>query len=1024
MKKFFLSPLIRISFSLTLLTVSMLLISDLLGLIPDTRHAELQSRKFAAESLAVQLSNEITRKQLEGVDHILQSIVARNEFITSAAVRKKGGELVSEFGGHEQYWTLQSGDKSTATQVLVPLFNGQDRWGNVELTFTDLNGNGGLFSLRNSFLGILLFISLGGFLVYLLFLKRALRELNPDAVIPERVSKALDTLSEGLLIVDQKGFVVFANLAFAKKMGLKPQELLGKDIAGFGWGSPGEGGDRLNLPWADVLTGQTLSRSATLTLTNGLNEVCILNVNVSPITATEGKVRGVLITFDDITQIEAKNEALHRTLQKLERSQKEISRQNQELQWLAARDPLTGVLNRRSLTHHMDLLFDEAREEGGEFSCIMVDIDHFKSVNDRFGHGVGDETIKLVTQILTECSRSGDLVGRLGGEEFVVILPETDVNAAARIAERMRSAIEGADTATIHSDLRITSSFGIAALLDGAASAPDLLAQADKALYVAKETGRNRVICWSRTMASDPSLELAHEQDSVVSALPVIDSKPAVQLPAKKSGAEAKLGRDSAAGRPSDALLQDRIEQGINRARRDGTHIAVLVVNVDSLQRVKDTLGFALAEKLAKKIIACLKQTLRSTDTVAVCEQEGLLFTVSRLDGNEIALVLTDLERPEIVTKILQRIFLAFKTSISVESNEFYLNVNLGVSLFPRDGADAEILLRNAGSAMREGKRAQGDNSFWFYADEINQSAKKQIQLEAELHRAIERNELTVYYQPKIDLRTGEINSMEALVRWQHPISGLVQPGEFIPLAEQAGLIEELDRWVIRAVCQQISFWQKSGYGTVPVAVNLSPFEFRNPNLAEEIIAVVEEFDIPAEALEIEITETAVMHCLDAATGILEKLGAAGIRFYLDDFGTGYSSISYLKRFPISVVKIDRTFITDFLKNSSDASIVSAIIAMSHSLGIRVVAEGVETEEQLRFLQDLHCDEVQGYLMSKPLPKEQITELLAHASNIRQKVLEYGAEYRRLRDVQGSAPAMIGIVNAFPEKIRADLPAK
>lgn len=1015
MKRFFLSPLVRVSFSLTLLTVSMLLIADLLGLIPDTRHAELQSRKFVAESLAVQLSNEITHKRLQSIDQILQSVVERNDIITSVAVRKSNNELVSEFGGHEQYWTLQAGDKSTAKEVLVPLFNGQSRWGSVELTFTGLAGNSGIFSLGSSFLGILLFISLGGFLVYLLFLKRALRELNPDAVIPERVSKALDTLSEGLLIVDQKGFVVFSNLAFAMKMGLKPKELLGKDIGGFGWEKHGKENASLQQPWLDVLAGHAKTRSATLKLKNGLGEVRILTVNASPITATEGKIRGVLITFDDITEVEAKNEALNRALDKLKSSQSEISKQNKELHWLASRDPLTGVLNRRALTQNMDLLFQEAQAQGGELCCVMVDIDHFKSVNDQYGHALGDETIKLVTQILSECSRSGDLVGRLGGEEFVVVLPDTDIKAAAVIAERMRLGIHRAEKSHIHSELQITSSFGVSALKDGAASASDLLARADKGLYAAKENGRNRVICWSGTM--DEGLAAEDVADEALALL--INEQPLkAEEKTDTPGPVEKLNTENERYHSSSALLLDRIEQGISRTQRDGSQIAVLLMSVETLQRVEDTLGFAAREKLAREIVGRLKQTLRLTDTVAFCEQDGLLFSVSRMGDNGVSIVLTDLEQPEIVTNILQRIFSLFKAPIDVESNEIYLNLNVGVSLYPRDGEDAETLIRNAGSAMREGKITRGDNSFHFFSEEINQRARKQIELEAALYRALERDEFVVHYQPKINLITGAVSSLEALVRWQHPQWGMVLPNDFIPLAEQTGLIEKIDRWVIRSVCRQISFWQEAGYGTMPVAVNLSPSEFRNPDLADHIIKVVDEFGIPAKALQIEITETAVMDCMDSATSILEKLSSAGMDIYLDDFGTGYSSLIYLKRFPISIVKIDRSFVAGLMEDSSDAAIVSATIAMSQALGLRVVAEGVETEEQLRFLQDLQCDEVQGYLTSRPLPKEQMNELLAHPETIRRMVLGDRSRGSKAMEAQGleDGLGMIGVVNEFPLK--------
>ena len=288
--------------------------------------------------------------------------------------------------------------------------------------------------------------------------------------------------------------------------------------------------------------------------------------------------------------------------------------------------------------------------------------------------------------------------------------------------------------------------------------------------------------------------------------------------------------------------------------------------------------------------------------------------------------------------------------------------------------------------------------------------------METELHRAIEREELIVYYQPKVDLKTGNILGMEALVRWQHPQLGVLPPNEFIPLAEQTGLIEKIGHWVIRVACRQVRSWQEAGYGTINVAVNLSPLELRDPELGDRIIALVNELDIPPSALELEITETVVMQSMETAAGTLEKLSKAGLSIALDDFGTGYSSLSYLKRFPLSKVKIDRSFISDFMQESNDAAIVSAIIAMSHSLGLRVVAEGVETDEQLRFLQDLHCDEMQGYLISRPVPREEATDLLARASSIRRMILDYGINFVELMEFQGSSliTEMGGVLNDFP----------
>jgi PAS domain S-box-containing protein len=349
------------SLGLTMLTVSMLLIADILGLIPSTRHAELQSRKAVAESLAIQLSAEVMLKRTQNIDQILKSMVERNETISSVAVRETNNTLLASIGNHTQHWTLDPEDKSTATQVQVPLFNGQLRWGNVEIVFTKLANGSGVLSLQSSVLGIVLFITIVGFLAYLLFLKRALRELNPDAVIPERVSKALDTLNEGLLILDEKGYVVFANSAFSLKMCMRSEELLGKDIARFDWKiHDNQHENDLQLPWINVLEGKVLSDSSTMKLSNALGKVFILTVQASPIVGSDDIVRGVLITFDDITEIEAKNDELQRTLLSLEKSRNEVSQQNQKLQILAYSDPLTGILNRRSLTEGMSTLFDEA----------------------------------------------------------------------------------------------------------------------------------------------------------------------------------------------------------------------------------------------------------------------------------------------------------------------------------------------------------------------------------------------------------------------------------------------------------------------------------------------------------------------------------------------------------------------------------------------------------------------------------------------------------------------------------------
>ncbi len=1053
-RNFISSPLVRISLGLVLLTTTILLATELLGLIPDTRSAELKSRKVIAESLAVQISTALARNDLHGIGELLRTLVGRNQSVLSAGVRGSSSELIAQFGQHEENWTLESEQSSTATQVQVSLFDDQDRWGSVELRFVPLPESGNPLSLSGSFIKVILITALGGFLAYLLFLKRSLRELNPDAVIPERVRTALDTLAEGLLIVDKKGFIVFSNQAFTLKVGMKAKDLIGNQCADFNWEFPDLDSTEYELPWITTLKSGQSQSGATIKLKTALSETYTFTVNTSPIAATSGNIRGALVTFDDITEIEAKNNELERMLDKLESSKREISRQNQELQVLATRDPLTGVLNRRSLFQGLDTLFADAREEDRLLSCLMVDIDHFKSVNDQFGHAVGDKVIKLLAMILTEYSRPNDLVGRYGGEEFCVIFPGADGGIGIEIAERMRIAVQESSGAKFTSALQITSSFGVSVLSEDIGTSGELIDRADKALYAAKEGGRNRVVLWTEGLEEEkpassqeqkPELQSTHTEEN----RPEQDYAPISNQSGQKLGEETRLmdledrhlsskcsismslediaigsglavngSKQGAENIPNGVLLFDRIEQATRRCLRYGTKIALLVLSLDSFQRVVDTLGSSVGEKSAKVALARIKQVLRSTDTATLADQEELLFTITRIERNEIVVLLTDIKQERIVTGILRRLISTFGEPAEIEGEDINLTVTMGVSIYPNDGVDPQSLLRNAGIAMRKAKEEQGRNRFKFYGDDIQSQARKQIKLEVELHRSIERDELIVFYQPKVDLHTGNILGMEALVRWQHPQLGLVPPNEFIPLAEQTGYIENIGRWVVEVACRQVLSWRDEGYKEINVAVNLSPVEFRNPQLAEQIIQQISDIGVSPGALELEITETVVIQSMETAVTTLDKLSNAGLSITLDDFGTGYSSLSYLKRFPLQKIKIDRSFISDFMSGSNDAAIVSAIIAMSHSLGLRVVAEGVETDEQLRFLQDLHCDEMQGYFVSRPVPRKEAGDLLARSSSIRRMILEYGINFAELMKFQGSSLAteMAGIISEFPKK--------
>lgn len=1051
MWNFLKSPHLRISFSLSMLTVSILLFSELLGLVPNTKNAQIESRKVIAESTASVLSTAISEQQFKIAKEGLRSVVSRNPNVLSGALRTIDDEILFEFGEHEKFWTSSNlSDQSTPERIHVELYTDKGPWGSLELSFKSLDGE---FLFQNSFYIVVLFAALVGFVVNFLFLKQSLRELDPDAVIPDRVRNALNILSEGILIVDNDGYIVFSNLAFANKTAMPAEQLVGKNSGDFCWETEHFKSDKTELPWFRALNGEQISKCVRVKLKNSLKEKYAFSVSVSPIAGSGKEVRGALVTFDDMTEIEIKNDELSRTVSRLESSQQEVSKQNKKLQILASRDPLTDLLNRRSFFQGFESLFAEALEEGEELSCVMVDIDHFKLVNDRYGHPEGDKVIKFLSEVLTNSSRSNDLVGRLGGEEFCVVQPGVSSEAAECIADRMRQIIEEGKDTGFCSELKITASFGVASLSNGMNCHTEMIEQSDKALYFAKESGRNRVVKWDQGLENGLS-QIEPQQTSVqkppktlgeqseknendtdknasLIAPEVVGIKEADRkAPTPKQQNQLQVVADNnqdsptvtnkpnAFHRANGTLIIDRIDQAIKRVQRYGNQIAVVSIDMSTLQFVDNNLEQAESSKLSKIVVGRVKQALRMTDSALQHEQHELCFRVFMQSRSEVIVLLTDIEQREMVTVILKRILELNNEPLEIEGVELFLSSSIGVSLYPGNGEDPDSLIKNANSAMLLAKNSPGRNNFHFYDEDVNRLSKRHVRLEAELHHALERGELVLYYQPIVAAKTGCILRMEALIRWQHPQLGDVSPDEFIPLAEQTGLINQISLWVVRSVCQQINSWQEAGNEYVNVAINLSPVDFRSSELANKIIKIVDDSGLPHEVIELEITETVAIEDMESTVNTVGKLSEAGFKIALDDFGTGYSSLSFIKMFPLSVVKIDRSFITEFTENSMDAALVSAVIAMSHSLGLTVVAEGVETKEQLHFLQDLHCDSVQGYLIGRPISGIDAYKLLAQPPELIWRVKGYiraGAGVTTGGN-KGADTCMIGVLNNFPEK--------
>lgn len=420
---------------------------------------------------------------------------------------------------------------------------------------------------------------------------------------------------------------------------------------------------------------------------------------------------------------------------------------------------------------------------------------------------------------------------------------------------------------------------------------------------------------------------------------------------------------DPLTGLANRTLLNDRLRQAIVRAQRDGRLVAVLLIDLDRFKQINDTLGHGTGDILLQVIANRLKGLALESDTLA------------RLGGDEFVLLLSDLENELDVSRTGQMLLDLLSVPFDIDGDEINVTPSIGASIYPRDASDAENLLRLADVAMYEVKES-GRNAFRCFAPEMGRHLLHRMTMEKDLRNALKRGELILHYQPKADLHSGNITGVEALIRWQHPQRGLVSPAQFIPLAEQTGLIVPIGGWVLREACRQAAQWQEDGLSPLRVAVNLSPQQFRQPDLVEEVGLVLTKTGLDPCWLELEVTESLVMDNPEAAADFLKRLKKMGIRLAMDDFGTGYSSLGNLKRFPFDVLKIDQSFVQNIVSEPDDALIAVAVIAMAHSLGLQVIAEGVENESQMRYLRTHLCDEIQGYLLSRPLPAAELAKFL------------------------------------------------
>jgi diguanylate cyclase (GGDEF)-like protein/PAS domain S-box-containing protein len=420
---------------------------------------------------------------------------------------------------------------------------------------------------------------------------------------------------------------------------------------------------------------------------------------------------------------------------------------------------------------------------------------------------------------------------------------------------------------------------------------------------------------------------------------------------------------DAMTGLPNRLLLNDRLGQAIALAYRHKCQVAVLFLDLDGFKHINDSLGHTIGDKLLQSIAARLVGCVRAPDTV------------SRHGGDEFVVLLPEVRKPEDAATTARRLLQALAKAHSIGPHDLHITASIGVSIYPDDGPNAETLIKNADTAMYQAKE-NGRESYQFFRPAMNVRAVERQSIEEHLRRALERQEFALHYQPIVDMKTRAITGAEALIRWTHPTRGAVPPLQFIPIAEECGLILPIGAWVLREACAQARAWADAGLPMMTMAVNVSATQFRNEGFLDELYAILRETGLDPKYLELELTEGSLMKRAELTASILSTLRKKGVQVAIDDFGTGYSSLSYLRKFPLDALKIDQSFVRQITTNPDDTTIVSAIISMGRSLNLRVVAEGVETEEELAFLQAHHCDEAQGYYFSRPVPAQQFAKLL------------------------------------------------
>ncbi len=943
------SPVVRITAALVGMTLALVLIAQALRILPDVQTESLLNRKRTVEALTVQLTSTNVVDDLSATAEVLDAVVARSPDVLSAALRDASGEILVAAGNHETFWQRSPDGRSTAEFVRAPIYSGEAEIGAIEVRFAPLPSPWALSLHHGGITALLLYVTLGGGVGYFFVLRRSLRALDPAAVIPDRVRLAMDTLVEGVIIMDEHEQVLLANRAFGRHLEVPTHQLVGKRASEFNWRSAETGGSVPTLPWVKAMATGAAVTDCMLELRAANDAVRTFAVNATPVLDPNGRLRGALASFDDITQMRQQNAELQRTLTQLEESREAIEKHNAELRYLATRDPLTGCMNRRAFFESFGRVFEDAVAKKAALCCAMIDIDLFKQVNDQFGHGTGDRVIAFVAEAIRLHVTDEDLVCRYGGEEYCVVLVSRSLDEAAALFDRIRKAVSRGAAQRFTSRLRLSISCGVTQLSPEDSNPSVLLGRSDAALYAAKADGRDRVV----TLISETTPETARRRRLT-------------DVPDPAGGQETGVYRALVTATGLIGAFRDRVTQTLALAERHSWTSALLRIELE-------TAG-AMAPRAQKEVLERISALLRRSDILALLlgdhaeapDIEGLP-TTSALGPSELGVLLPDASDVNAIGRVVQRLIDMIGEPVNLDGQETLVGCAIGISVSPSDGTDVDTLMHRAEHARRVVRTGRGVERYAFYQPSMTENLLSTMRIENGLRRALDAGELHLLYQPQVELATGRVRGFEALLRWTDAGGVPIEPDRFIPIAESSGLIVPIGDWVLETVCLQARNWQH-GSAAQRIAVNISAVQIMSPAFADRVAAILRVTKVDPRLIDLEITETAFMSDIGRAAATLRELRGLGVHISLDDFGTGYSSLSYLKQLPIDALKIDSRFVKDFNETREGTALVAAIVGMAHGLGIRVVAEGVEKVEVLSMLKQMGCDEAQGFLLAPALP--------------------------------------------------------